>query len=362
MREDIDMKARQVKRFGSFRALPGSPRQLASAPMWSFLARPLDQLAIRSACGSVLSSPDGQAHAAEASELLNRPDFFAPEVSAAPVQFTGGDHFQFESPVHSAFAGNNLVRGRFVTVGENWRARPSVILLHGWNAELQYEWQSPSWARLLAKAGVNAFYFQLPFHGERRPGPGEAIRNFFSGNLLHVMRATHQSLADTRALARWLRAQGSPCVGLWGVSLGAWLAGLASAYQPEIDLAVLVTPVVRMDRALQDLPFCAAIRDDLSHLHGEFRRLNLVEHAARLSADRLLVVAGQHDLFAAPETIDELAAVWRPEVWRYPHGHISILFASSVMQRAAEWVGKQAAACAGGRRCSDNAEMRKRES
>jgi pimeloyl-ACP methyl ester carboxylesterase len=361
MREVIDMEMQLVKRFGSFRTLPRAPRTLPSTPMWSFLARPLDQLAIRSACGSVLPSPDGQAHAAEASELLNRPDFFAPEVSAASVRFTEGDHFQFESPVRSDFAGNNLVRGRFVTAGENWRTRPSVILLHGWNAELQYEWQSPGWARLLARAGVNTFYFQLPFHGDRRPGANEAIRNFFSGNLLHVMRATHQSLADARALARWLRAQGSPCVGLWGVSLGAWLAGLASAYQSEIDFAVLVTPVVRMDRALQDLPFCAAIRDDLSHLHGEFRRLNLVEHAPRLSADRLLVLAAQHDLFAAPETIDELAAVWRPEVWRYPHGHISLLFASSVMQRAAKWVGRQAAACAESRRFYETPGMRKRE-
>jgi dienelactone hydrolase len=316
--------------------------------MWRFLAHPLDQLAIRSACGSVLPSPDGQTHAAEASELLSRPDFFAPDVSAAPVEFTEAGQFQFVSPVRSEFAGNNLVRGRFVTAGEHWRTRPSVILLHGWNAELQHQWLSPVWGKMLAHAGVNAFFFELPYHGQRRPSQGQGINNYLSGNLLHVMRTTHQALADTRALARWLRVQGSPCVGLWGVSLGAWLTGLASAHQSEIDFAAMITPVVRMDRALQDLPFCSAIREELRHLHQEFQRLNLMEHRPRLPSERLLVVAGQHDLFAAPETIDELAAAWRPELWRYPHGHISVLFVSRVMKRVAKWMRTQADACSKG--------------
>src|SRR6185295_16467365 len=104
--------------------------------------------------------------------------------------------------------------------------------------------------------------------------------NFFSGNLLHVARATQQALADTRALALWLRAQGSPSLGLWGVSLGAWLAGLATAHQPEFDLGVLLTPVARMDRALEELPFCDAIRKDLRGVAGTFHALNLVSHPA----------------------------------------------------------------------------------
>jgi dienelactone hydrolase len=152
------------------------------------------------------------------------------------------------------------------------------------------------------------------------------------------MRATHQSLADLRALAMWLRKQGAPSVGVWGVSLGAWLAGLAVAHQPEIDLGVMVTPVVRMDRALRDLPFCDAIREDLRGLDEEFRLLNLVVHPARLASDRMLVVASELDLFAPGETIDELAAAWRPEVWKFQHGHISILLAAGIMRRIAKWI------------------------
>lgn len=306
--------------------------------MWRFIARPLDRFAIRSACGSVLPSPDGQAHIAEAAELLHYAEFFAPAVEPARVEFTSKQNFQFASPVQSESANNNVVRGRFEPATKEWQARPSVILLHGWNAELQYQWLFPFWAQLLAHAGVNAFMFELPFHGSRRPTEQGAIKNFLSGNLLHVVRATHQALAETRALVLWLRAQGSPSVGLWGVSLGAWLTGLAAANQPGIDLAVLLTPVSRMDRALRDLPFCDSIRDDLRGIDEQFRLLNLVAHSARLSPERMLVVASELDLFAAPETIDELAGAWHPEVWRFHHGHISILLASRIMRRIVKWI------------------------
>ena len=178
--------------------------------MWRFIAQSLDRLAIRSARGSVLPSPDGQAHATEASELLRRPDFFSPTVEAARVEFASAHEFRFASLVRSECANNNVVRGRFVPAALDWRTRPSVILLHGWNAELQHAWLCPVWGRMLARAGVNAFMFELPFHGARRPTEPDAIRNFLSGHLPHVMRATHQSLADVRALSLWLRTQGSP--------------------------------------------------------------------------------------------------------------------------------------------------------
>ena len=309
--------------------------------MWRFIARPLDRYAIRSACGSVLPSPDRQTHADEATELIQRPDFFSPDVVPAALRFTDKTSFEYPSQVRTGSPSNDMVRGACEFAGQDWQKRPSVILLHGWNASLQYQWQFPYWCQLLARAGVNAFRFELPHHMSRTPVEPGVIRNFLSGDLLHVTRSTHQALADLRALALWLREQGSPVVGAWGVSLGAWLSGLAAARQPEIETTVLLTPVVRMGRAVQELAFFDPIRESITGLESRFEGLDLVSHPAPAAPKKSLVVASELDLFAPCATIDELEQAWHPEVWRVGHGHISVLLSGRVIRRTAKWLASQ---------------------
>jgi len=271
-------------------------------------------------------------------ELLRTPGFFAPDVPAARVEFTSREMFRFASPVPSGIPENDVVRGRMMKGGRDWERRPAAILVHGWNAELQYQWMIPFWSALLARAGVNAISFELPYHSSRRPRGPEAIRNFFSGNLLHVARATHQTLGEISALTRWLREAGAPQVGVWGTSLGAWLSGLAIANQPELGFSVLFTPVARLDRALRDLDFCAAIRGQMNDFEAELAPLNLVSHRPLCAAEEVLVVSSDHDLFAPEETIVELERAWMPEVWRLPHGHISVLLSAYVIRRIVKWI------------------------
>jgi dienelactone hydrolase len=306
--------------------------------MWGFITRPLDRCAMRSACGSVRPSPDGDCRVEAALAMLRRPDFFAPDVPLPQIEELPRDTFRFRSPVESSAPENNIVPGRMFRVEGDWQRRPTVILLHGWNAELQYAWMFPFWGQLLARAGVNALTFELPYHSSRRPRDPNAIRNFLSGDLSHVMHATHQALADTRALAQWLYENGAPSVGLWGVSLGAWLAGLAMAHQAEFNTGVLLTPVSRMDRALRELPFCEPIRDQLVRYDHEFAPLNLITHPPPSDPRRMLVVGSTHDLFAPADTIDELERAWHPEVWRVPHGHITVLIATRIIRRIVKWL------------------------
>jgi pimeloyl-ACP methyl ester carboxylesterase len=307
--------------------------------VWSWITKPLDRCAMRSAMGSVQPSPDGNPHIDEAVEMLNRPDFFAPEVAAAELKFGGRDRFEFPSPIPSGCAVNDIVRGKFFPAAGDWRTRPAIILLHGWNAEMQYHWLFPFWGQILARAGVNAFAFELPYHASRRPRAANVIRNFFSGDLLHVMHATRQTLGDLRALARGLYASGAPSVGVWGVSLGGWIAALALTHQPELTSGVLVTPVVRMDRAFRELPFCEPMRNGLEKIdHDLFAPLNPVSHRPLCDERNVLIVSSKHDLFAPAETIDELERAWRCEMWRLNHGHITVLVSSRQMRRVVKWV------------------------
>lgn len=311
--------------------------------MLRFLTEPLDRLAIATACGSIPQHPPGPHQAEEAQRIIEQPDYFAPFAPVAELSFEGEQIFHFASPVATPSPENNVVRGKFCRTGPNWRQRPAVILLHGWNGELGYRWQFPYLAWRLHRAGLNVAMLELPYHAQRKPPPGATVRNFLSHDLKRVAEAVQQSLQDTRALMNWFVAQGCPTVGLWGISLGGWLAGLLACHAAQTGFAVLMTPVVRMDRAFQELAFCAPIRRGLQGVNVPLQLFNLASHRLALPREQVLIVEATHDLFAPVETVEELWSSWQePPLWRCPHGHISILMSLPIMERTVRWVRKAA--------------------
>ena len=68
------------------------------------------------------------------------------------------------------------------------------------------------------------------------------------------------AVADARSICAWLRGQGAPTAGLWGFSLGAWLAGIVARSDSQLGFAVLTTPIASIERALSELPFCESAR------------------------------------------------------------------------------------------------------
>ena len=311
--------------------------------MHAFVTKPLDWFSIQLARLSVHSGHATDEHAAAAQALLDHPDFFCDFV-VAPHDLRFGDRheFTFASPLTTPWSNNNVVHGRLFRCGKHWRDKPAVILLHGWNAETGYRVLFPYLARRLVRAGVNAAMIELPYHCRRKPRGGDAIRNFLSDDLERVIEATRQSIADTRAMLAWLTAQGCPRAGLWGISLGAWLGGLVACTDKRTNFAVLMTPVSRLDRVIDELDFCAPIRRRLEGASVRLERLNLVTHRPRPSPQNILTIQSAHDLFAPSETIEELWRSWgEPEMWRMAHGHISILMSRPIMERTINWVGQQ---------------------
>ena len=99
---------------------------------------------------------------------------------------------------------------------------------------------------------------ELPYHMRRRPRIPRGL-DFISSDLGVTLGAARQALADTMGLVDWLLAQGSPRVGLRAF-LGASLAGLLARCDARLHFVVLTTPIVRIDRVIEELPFCVAIR------------------------------------------------------------------------------------------------------
>jgi dienelactone hydrolase len=304
------------------------------------ITKPIDWCTIKLARLSVRSRTGKRGQAAEVEKLLAHRDFFGDFVTV-PADFRVGAQrvFTFTSPVTSPWPRNNTVHGRLFAAGKDWRDRPTVLLLHGWNAELGYRTLFPYLARRLNKAGLNAVIIELPYHRQRKPrGPG-AIRNFIADDLMHVVLAVHQSIADARAVVAWLTAQGCPQIGVWGISLGGWLTGLLACVEPRVHVAVLMTPVVRMDRVITDLEFCEPIRRSLGGATVRLEPLNLATHQPLPAPENILIVASEHDLFAPIATIEDLHRTWgQPELWRHRHGHISLMMSAPIMAKTVRWM------------------------
>jgi dienelactone hydrolase len=275
----------------------------------------------------------------EAAELLRRPDYFHESVAPASLEFVNDHAFEFSSPVQTPYPENNRARGRFYRCAGEWRDKPAVILLHGWNDATTYYARHPLAARLLNRAGVNALIPALPYHFERKPTVRGAIHNIISEDILRTVEAVRQAVADTRALAGWAREQGCPGVGVWGVSMGGLIGGLALCHDARLSFGILMTPLARMDRLIGEIEFVASVRHAVNGQNVDFTPLNLVSHKPMVSLENLLLVEAQYDAFIPRDTIEDLWEHWgKPEIWRLPHGHISALGSFGLIRRSVKWI------------------------
>jgi pimeloyl-ACP methyl ester carboxylesterase len=282
--------------------------------------RALDRCAIELATRHIRRCPIRPSRLNELDRALGERDFFDPSARAAvELSGAGKGSLIFPSPVASPFPPNNQVHGRWFAADKEWQRHPTVILLHGWNASLCYLYMFPWLARRLVRSGVNVAMIELPYHMQRRPRSPAGL-DFLSSDLVATLGAARQALADTGALLGTLLERGVPRVGVWGFSLGAWLAGLMARVDPRLQFAVLTTPMVRIDRMIQELPFCEPLRRSLSPGGPDLGWLNLTAQPPRVDPQNILLMACQYDLFAPPDTLEELWRAWAgTEIWRLPH-------------------------------------------
>jgi dienelactone hydrolase len=307
--------------------------------MMAGLFKLLDRSAMRFAA-SRMPQPDGRdPRLAEARELIDRPDFIPKATEAAKVQFAGQNQFHFETPHPGPFAENNTVHGRFYRCGQHWQDRPTALLLHGWNDKINPHFLFPLAARQFNRDGLNAATLEAPFHFQRRPRQLGAWSNFLSPDILRTVQATRQAVAEMRAFAEWLRQQGCPAVGLLGVSLGGWLAGLAVCHDARFACGVLLVPAASMDRIVENAPFCQGIRQTLNGRKFSAGKLNLTESRPVIPKENILLIEAVHDLFVPAETTEQLWRAWdQPEIWRLRHGHLSVLVAPGLAGRIVRWM------------------------
>jgi len=162
---------------------------------------------------------------------------------------------QFTSSVVSPWKRNNSARpalhDRQTVAGQ-----ASRILIHWWKCGgLSCIVAAPGAA--VDEAGRERGDVRVAVHTRRKPRGRKSIHNFLSGDLVHVVQAAINRGGARALIACW--RQGCPRIGLWGISLGAWLSGLLACEDARLDCAVLMSPVSRMDRVIAELGFGAPI-------------------------------------------------------------------------------------------------------
>jgi dienelactone hydrolase len=311
----------------------------------AFFCQWLDSWVIRSAAARMPAQSGCNPQLRAARDLIQSDSFFTCQVKPAELQFISKEKFQFRSPIQTPFTHNNTVHGRFFRCGGDWQSKPTVILLHGWNDEINHRFRFPMLSWQFNRVGMNCATIEVPYHFQRRPHPPAAVQNFISEDILRTVEATQQALADIRALASWLHEQGCDQVSLWGVSLGAWLAGLSICHDDQFHSAVLVTPVARMDRMISETAFVAPIRQALQGSDMDLSPFNLRNYQPQLARENILLVEAKHDRFVPAETVEELWQSWgEPEIWRRDCGHVTVMISMGLMKATAKWMAARAVA------------------
>jgi pimeloyl-ACP methyl ester carboxylesterase len=223
---------------------------------------------------------------------------------------------------------NNVVHGRFYRCGERWQERPVVILLHGLGDSLSYNVRFPLIARRCHQAGFNAAALVAPYHLQRRPRQLGGSLGY--SDSLQLAEATAQAIAEIRAMTGWLLGEGCPAVALWGVSLGAWHAGITVCRDSRLAAVVMDAPCVRMRPCAEQYAVRPRIRANLPRTSKRCEELNrtamnLTMTQPVIPGKNILLIEGVYDLMCPKDDIEDLWQSWgQPDIWRLPYGHVGV--------------------------------------
>jgi dienelactone hydrolase len=221
-----------------------------------------------------------------------------------------------------------------------------LILLHGWLLDRPQLIVYRHWARRVAAQGIDVWMPRLPHHMERCEAGEVSGQRCLSPDLRTSLDAVRQAVAETRLLQRALRRRGAPAVGVWGMSLGGWVAALTTTLDAEWDAVALWAPVaapaeVLFESGLVDLLRTAFVEGGLSREDfdgAEMASMTPELCRGRIPRERVLLVAGAYDQVVSPCSIARIARRWSIDVRWVPHGHISLMASHAPVKDTAEFL------------------------
>ena len=262
-----------------------------------------------------------------ACEKLTVHDYYAvAEEAGLSSKITSAKTVTWRSPIATQFEINNSARVDLFPCHRGWTA-PTVLMLHALLSATRIGYRR--WAAYFNKLGWNACFVHLPYHYSRIPSGHWNGELAITANLIRNAEGIRQGVMELRQLITALRAQGCREFGVLGTSYGAWIGALLACVEPDLRFVALMAPIVNVEHAIWESPAAIYMRRELRRANIEpalvarHYHLSSPSHNTPLcGAERVLFVAGEFDLIARPEHIEEIHRQWQgSELLKVPQGH-----------------------------------------
>ncbi|HUY23360.1 MAG TPA: alpha/beta hydrolase [Acidimicrobiales bacterium] len=252
---------------------------------------------------------------------------------------------------------------RWMAYGPNRRAtaavlrhrgepRPWVVCVHGFGMGYPFmDFAGLHTAKLHRGLGLNVALPVLPLHGSRKVTlvSGEPFLSFDMMNTVHGLT---QAVWDVRRLLSWIRDQGATSIGVYGVSLGAYVVSLLCGIEDGLDAVVAGIPVVDFPALFHaHSPVHIRARAIEHHILGGVaedvcRVVSPMRFEPKVPHDRRFVFAGYGDRVAVPEQARALWEHWdKPRISWYPGNHVGYLWSRQVEAFLAESLTASGLSC-----------------
>lgn len=272
--------------------------------------------------------------------VLNYPQFFYKENGKVPSISTNLIssrkkykiyNLRFPTPCPSPYPENNLVHCRYYQI-KNKKGLPTIIILHGWRIK-DYTFFHRS-AKRFVKMGLNSIIIELPYHLRRKlPGTYDGEYSV-SVDIIRTIETMRQSVLEIRSIINWLKKEGINKIGIFGVSLGAWIGAMLGVVEKRIDFLMLISPPANPEIMFKESPLAGLIKIGIPKIEHLFKRyksllkiINPIFYKPVIDKNKILIIQGKYDYMVPQKVVEELWQAWEePKLQVFPHSHLSLLF------------------------------------
>jgi dienelactone hydrolase len=261
----------------------------------------------------------------------------------APIELPGFERWQ-------GFENNRTAHG--VVLRHPGQPRPWMMCIHGGGmGDDVFNLIGMQAAKFHRDHGLNVILPVLPLHGRRRIGKMNGV-GLIGGHMTNTLFGLSQTAWDLRQMLAWVREQGEPRVGLYGISLGGYTTALLSSLESNLACAVAGIPASQlapMILKLSEPRFSSGLAErgiGFKEIERLFTVISPLAMKPQIEIDKRYIFAGIADRMVPANHVAELWRHWdKCSIAWYQGSHVTWRWESPAQRMLDEAVGKHLQIC-----------------